>query len=49
MNSSNELWDKESLFDPDKINFDFGYCNNFIKILINGSHLNIDLVISLRG
>jgi hypothetical protein len=45
MNSSSEIWDKKSLFDPDKINFNFGYCNNFVKLKINGTHPNIDLVI----
>ena len=45
MNSCVEIWDKKSLFDPEQINFDFGYCNSFIKTQINGTHPNIDLVI----
>ena len=45
MNSCREVWNQNSLFDPEKINWDFGYCNNFVKIQINGSHPNIDLVI----
>ena len=47
MNSCKEIWDKTSLFDPDKIPFDFGYCKNFTKIKIDGTHPNIDLVIPL--
>lgn len=46
MNSCKEVWDTQSLFDPDKINFDFGYCKNFVKLQIDGTHPNIDLVIS---
>jgi hypothetical protein len=49
MNSSREIWDKQSLFDPDKINFDFGYCNNFTKLQIDGTHPNIDLVIPVQA
>ncbi len=47
MNSCTEIWDKKSLFDPDKINFNFGYCSNFTKLEINGTHPNIDLVIPI--
>lgn len=46
MNSCREVWDSQSLFDPDKINFNFGYCKNFVKLQIDGVHPNIDLVIS---
>lgn len=46
MNSSKEVWDSQSLFDSDKINFDFGYCKSFVKLQIDGTHPNIDLVIS---
>jgi hypothetical protein len=45
MNSCKELWDKNSLFDPEKINFDFGPCHNFEKINIFGIYPNIDFVI----
>ena len=45
MNSCREVWDKQTLFDPEKINFNFGYCNNFEKLQIDGVHPNIDLVI----
>lgn len=44
MNSCEEIWDNDSLFDPDKINFNFGYCKNFAKIQIDGTHPNIDLI-----
>lgn len=45
MNTSNEIWDKQTIFDPEKIDFDFGRCTNFTKLEINGSNPNIDLVI----
>lgn len=45
MNSCREVWDSQSLFDPDKINFNFGYCKSFVKLQIDGVHPNIDLVI----
>lgn len=47
MNSCSEKWDRQTLFDPDKIDFDFGYCKSFDKIKINGTHPNIDLVIPI--
>ena len=47
MNSCREIWDHQTLFDPEKIRFDFGRCNNFEKIIIEGSHPNIDLVIPI--
>ena len=47
MNISREIWDRRSLFDPEKIRFDFGRCDNFFKIKIEGSHPNIDLVIPI--
>jgi hypothetical protein len=47
MNSCREVWDSKSLFDPEKINFNFGYCNNFVKLQIDGTHPNIDLVIPM--
>ena len=47
MNSCKEIWDKQSLFDPDKINWDFGPCYNFSKVIIDGTHPNIDLVLSV--
>ena len=47
MNSCKEIWDKQSLFDPDKINWDFGPCYNFSKVTINGSHPNIDLIVQI--
>jgi hypothetical protein len=47
MNSCKEIWDRKTLFDPDKINFDFGYCQSFIKLKIEGTHPNIDLVIPI--
>jgi hypothetical protein len=49
MNSCKEIWDKNSLFDPEKVNFDFGYCKNFIKLQIDGTHPNIDLVVSAQA
>lgn len=48
MNSCREIWDKTSLFDPEKMNFNFGYCNNFVKLQIDGTHPNIDLVIPVN-
>ena len=47
MNTCKEIWDKQTLFDPDKIDFDFGYCSGFTKLKIEGTHPNIDLVIPL--
>lgn len=49
MNSCNEIWDKKTLFDPDKINFDFGYCNEFTKLKIEGTYSNIDFVIPISA
>jgi hypothetical protein len=49
MNSSKEVWDKQTLFDPYKINFDFGYCDGFTKLKIEGTHPNIDLVIPVSA
>lgn len=49
MNSCREIWDKSSLFDPEKINFNFGYCNSFSKVQIDGTHPNIDLVIPVSA
>lgn len=45
MNSCKEIWDKQTLFDPEKIDFDFGYCKGFSKIKIEGTYSNIDLVL----
>jgi hypothetical protein len=45
MNTCKEIWDAKSLFDPEKINFNFGYCNTFVKLQIDGTHPNMDLVI----
>ncbi len=45
MNTSKEIWNQNSLFDPDKIDFDFGSVKGFEKIKIEGTHPNIDLVI----
>lgn len=47
MNSCREIWDNQTLFDPEKIRFDFGRCESFEKIKIEGSHPNIDLVIPI--
>ena len=49
MNSSKEIWDQQTLFDPEKINFDFGYCDGFTKLKIEGTHPNIDLVIPVSA
>ena len=49
MNSSKEVWDQQTLFDPDKINFDFGYCKGFTKLKIKGTHPNIDIVIPISA
>ncbi len=49
MNSCREIWDQQTLFDPDKINFDFGYCKGFSKLKIEGTHSNIDLVIPISA
>lgn len=49
MNSCKEIWDEESLFDPEKINFNFGYCDKFTKLKIEGTHPNIDLVIPVSA
>ena len=49
MNSCKEIWDQQTLFDPDKINFDFGYCKGFSKLKIEGTHSNIDLVIPVSA
>lgn len=47
MNSCREIWDHQTFFDPEKIRFDFGRCNSFEKIKIDGTHHNIDLVIPI--
>ena len=47
MNTCREIWDTQSLFDPEKINFDFGRCYGFSKVQIDGTHPNIDLVIPI--
>jgi hypothetical protein len=44
MNSSEYTWDNSSIPNITKINFPFGKCSNFEKIIINGTHPNIDLV-----
>lgn len=49
MNSCKEKWDQQTLFDYKKINFNFGYCNNFEKIKIEGSYPNIDIVIPINA
>lgn len=49
MNACKEIWDRQTLFDPDKIDFDFGYCSGFEKIKIEGIHPNIDLVIPVSA
>ncbi len=49
MNSCKEIWDQKSLFDPEKVNFDFGYCKNFVKLQIDGTHPNIDLVVPIAN
>jgi hypothetical protein len=49
MNTCKEVWDSQSLFDPDKIKFDFGYCKSFVKLQIDGTHPNIDLVIPVSA
>jgi hypothetical protein len=46
INSNNKLWN-EKIFNRNKINFDFGKCNNFEIIKINGNHPNIDLIIPI--
>ena len=47
MNTCKEIWDTKSLFDPDKINFDFGRCNNFTKLQVEGTYPNIDLIVPI--
>jgi hypothetical protein len=47
MNSNEEIWDKQSVFNLDQINFNFGQCHNFSKIKINGTNNNIDFVIPI--
>jgi hypothetical protein len=49
MNTCREVWDKQTLFDPYKINFDFGYCDGFTKLKIEGTYPNIDLVIPISA
>lgn len=49
MNTSREIWDQQTLFDPERINFNFGYCDGFTKLKIEGTHPNIDLVIPLSA
>jgi hypothetical protein len=49
LNSCKEIWDHKTLFDPKKIKFDFGRCNNFEKIKIEGTYPNIDLVIPISA
>lgn len=49
MNSCREVWDQQTLFDSEKINFNFGYCNGFTKLKIEGTHPNIDLVIPVSA
>ena len=47
MNSNKKIWNKKTVFNRKKINFDFDKCNNFEKIKINGNHQNIDLIIPI--
>lgn len=47
MNSNNKIWNKKTVFNRNKINFDFGKCNNFEQIKITGKHQNIDLIIPI--
>ena len=47
MNSNEKIWNKKTVFNRKKINFDFDKCNNFEKIKINGNHPNIDLIIPI--
>ena len=47
MNSNKKIWNKKTVFNRKKINFDFGKCNNFEKIKINDNHPNIDLIIQI--
>ncbi len=44
MNESGDEWDNNSIPNITKINFPFGKCRSFEKIVINGTHPNIDLV-----
>ena len=48
MNSCKEFWDENSLFDTKKIQFDFGPCENFEKIVINSTHPNMDIIINVN-
>jgi hypothetical protein len=47
MNSNKKIWNKKTVFNRKKINFDFDKCNNFEKSNINGNHQNIDLIIPI--
>ncbi len=44
MDSSEYSWDNQSIPDIRKINFPFGKCKSFEKVVIIGTHPNIDLV-----
>ena len=47
MDTNKEIWNKKILFDPDKIDFNFGYWKSFVKLQIDGIYPNIDLVIPI--
>lgn len=44
MNESEDEWDNNSIPNITRINFPFGKCRSFEKLVINGTHPNIDLV-----
>jgi len=47
MNSSNFIWTRKMFINKNLIDFDFGNVSKFDKIVIEGSHKNIDLTIPL--
>jgi hypothetical protein len=47
MNSSNFIWTKKMFINKNLIDFDFGNVSKFDKVVIEGSHKNIDLTIPL--
>lgn len=47
MNSCHEMWNRKLFLNKNLIDFDFGEVTNFNKVVIEGSHKNIDLLLTI--